>query len=70
MRENLLIKSGIARRRHRDVLPLQPARGVHERAVLFRKARARQTIDRGVDLSSSRRSSCPGALQNSLVSSG
>ena len=47
--QNFLIHLCVARRRQGGVLPLQPARGVDECAVFLRKARARQTIDSGLD---------------------
>ena len=49
-REDFLIDPGLARRRHRDVLPLQPARRVHERSILLRESGARQAVDGRLNL--------------------
>ena len=49
LRHDGLIEPAIAGRRQRRVFPLKPARGIGERAVLLRKARAGQPVDRGLD---------------------
>ena len=49
-REDFLVEPRLAGRWNGNVLPLQPARGVHERAVFFREACSRQAVHGGVDL--------------------
>src|SRR5262245_46026218 len=49
LREDVLIESRVTGCGECDVLPLEPARRVDERAVLLGKTRARQTIDRRLD---------------------
>src|SRR6185503_15046518 len=49
-REYFLIDFSLTRRRQGHVFPLQPARGVDERAILLGKSRARQTIDSRINV--------------------
>ncbi len=49
-RQNFLIELGVARRRNRRPLPLQPARRIDEGAVFFGESRAGQAIHLGLDV--------------------
>src|SRR5579863_6772311 len=46
---DVLVEPCLSRRWNRSILPGDPTRGVGHAAILFRKTRARQPVNRGLD---------------------